>query len=262
MAIIVDGRLMAFFLAIITFGLFYAMMYLGKHGREVKVRALPAMNAIPEAIGRAAEMGRPVFYTTGTAGLQLVNAAQGPQTLASISIMEHVARLCAKNGVRLDLFTPIPDALPLMQETLSNSYHLEGSTIEFNTDQIHFVPEYDPYVAASLGYLQRNRPASSLLMGGFSSEAVILGEAGNVIGAMQIAGTANTGQIPFLVATCDYVLISEELYAASASVSQNPDVLGSLQGEDYLKIGLVVLTIVGFLLALFGNSWLVGILKV
>lgn len=262
MGIIVDGRLMAFFLAIITFCIFYAMMYLGKHGREVKVRTLPAMEAIPEAIGRAAEMGRPVFYTTGTAGLQLANAAQGPQTLASVSIMEYAGRLCAKNGVRLDLFTPIPDALPLMEETLRNAYELEGSAVEFKSDQIHFVPEWDPYVAASLGYLQRDRPASTLLIGGFSSEAVILGEAGNAIGAMQIAGTANTGQIPFLIATCDYVLISEELYAASASVSKNPDVLGSLQGEDYVKVGIVALIIVGYMLAVFGNSWLVDILKV
>lgn len=253
---------MAFILAVVVFGLYYAMMYLGKHGRVVNVRALPAMNAIPEAIGRAAEMGKPVFYTTGTAGLQLANAAQGPQTLASVSLMEYAASLSAKNGVRLDLFTPIPDALPLMEETIMNAYHLQGSTVDFNPDQIHFVPEYDPYVAACLGYLQRERPASTMLIGGFSSEAVILGEAGNAIGAMQIGATANTGQIPFMVATCDYVLISEELYAASATVSKNLDVLGSLQGEDYVKIGIVALIIIGFLLAAAGNNWLVGILKV
>jgi hypothetical protein len=262
MSIIVEGRLMGFILAVITLGFYYVMMYFGKRGREVKVRALPAMNAIPEAIGRAAEMGRPVFYTTGTAGLQLVSSSQGPQTLASISIMEYAARLSARNGVRIDLFTPIPDALPLMEETLRNAYTLEGSTMEFVPDMIHFVPEYDPYVAASLGYLQRNKPASSLLIGGFSSEAVIMGEAGNAIGAMQIGGTANTGQIPFLVATCDYVLISEELYAASASVSKNSDVLGSLQGEDYVKIGLAALIIIGYILAVIGNDALIKILQV
>jgi hypothetical protein len=79
---------------------------------------------------------------------------------------------------------------------------------------------------------------------------------------MQIGGTANTGQIPFLVATCDYVLISEELYAASASVSKNSDVLGSLQGEDYVKIGLAALIIIGYILAVIGNDALIKILQV
>jgi hypothetical protein len=253
---------MAFLLLAVSLGLFYAMMYMGKRGGVVKVRALPAMEAIPEAVGRAAEMGKSVFYTTGVGGLSISNASQGPQTLASISIMEYAARMSAKNGVRLDLFTPIPDALPLMEETLRNAYELEGSTVDFNADMIHFVPEYDPYVAGCLGYLQRERPASTLLIGSFASEAVILGEAGNTIGALQIGGTAQTGQIPFLVATCDYVLISEELYAASASISQNPDILGSLKGEDFVKFGIVAVIIVGVLLALTGSRALVNILKV
>jgi hypothetical protein len=127
---------------------------------------------------------------------------------------------------------------------------------------INFVPEYDPYVAGCLGYLQRERPASCILMGGFASESVILGEAGNTIGALQIGGTANTGQIPFLVATCDFVLISEELYAASASISSDPNILGSLKGEDIVKMLLVGLVFAGYLLALVRNDLLIKFLGV
>jgi hypothetical protein len=254
--------LIALALLIIICGLFYIFMYQGAKGKEIYVRRLPAMNALPEAIGRCAEMGKPLFYTTGVGGLKLSNASQGPQTLASISIMESAAKLCAKNGVRIDVFTPIADALPLIEETLRMSYLVEGSSEEFNRDMINFVPEYDPYVAGCLGYLQRERPASCILMGGFASESVILGEAGNTIGALQIGGTANTSQIPFLVATCDFVLISEELYAASASISNDPNILGSLKGEDFVKMLLVGLVLVGYLLALVRNDLLIKLLGV
>lgn len=99
-------------------------------------------------------------------------------------------------------------------------------------------------------------------MGGFYYEAVCIGEAGNTIGAMQIGGSANTHQLPFLVATCDYTLIMEELYAASAEISGNLDVIGSLRGEDILKFFVLILLGVGFILALVNNNSLISLLKV
>ena len=59
---------------------------------------------------------------------------------------------------------------------------------------------------------------------------------GNSIGAIQIAGTAQPAQLPFFVAACDYTLIGEEFFAASAYLSGEPDQLGSLKGQDVGKI--------------------------
>jgi hypothetical protein len=89
-------------------------------------------------------------------------------------------------------------------------------------------------------------------MGGFYYESVVIGEAGNHIGAMQIGGTNNTHQMPFLVATCDYMLLAEELFAAGASISRSRDMLGSIKGEDIMKFILVALIGVGFLLGAAG----------
>jgi hypothetical protein len=51
-------------------------------------------------------------------------------------------------------------------------------------------------------------------------------------------------QLPFFVAACDYTLIGEEFFAASAYLSGEPDQLGSLKGQDVGKVlvacGLVV----------------------
>lgn len=247
MAIIVPGRLMSFIILILTFGLMYYFMYLGRRGYKVKVRTLPAMVAIPEAVGRAAEMGAPLFWTPGIAG-NLNDSTQGPQVLASISILEYVAELCVQAGVEIAAFCPLPDALPLVEEALRTAYLSQGKPEEFDVGIIRFVEGQSAYLTAVLGYFQRERPASNILVGGFYYEAVVMGEAGNAIGAMQIGGTNNTHQMPFLVATCDYMLLAEELYAAGASISDDPDLLGSIKGEDLVKFILIALTAVGFLL--------------
>jgi hypothetical protein len=261
--IIQDTKFVALLLLIASFVLFYAYMALAKGGMKIKARTFPAVAAIPEAIGRAAEMGRPVYYSTGMGQGTLNNQLNGPQTLAGISILGYTTRLCAKSGVKLTYFTPIADSLPLVEETMRTAYMAEGKPEEFDAaTMINFQNDQSPFLTASLGWIQREKPASTLLLGGFYYEAVVIGEAGNTIGAMQIGGSANTHQLPFLVATCDYTLIMEELYAASAEISGNPDVLGSLKGEDILKFFVLILLGLGFVLALVNNNALISLLKV
>jgi len=259
---LVAGRVVPFFLLVLAFALFYFFMDQAKRGVTIRARTFPAVAAIPEAIGRAAEMGKPVYYSTGFGQLTLNNAMNGPQTLAGISILGYTTKLCARNGVRLTYFTPIADSLPLVEETMRTAYLAEGKPEEFiPVTAINFQQDQSPYLTASLGWIQRERPAASILLGGFYYEAVVLGEAGNTIGAMQIGGSANTHQLPFLVATCDYTLIMEELYAASAEISGNPDVLGTLRGEDFLKYITIAIVAIGFLLGLANSKALIDILR-
>lgn len=79
----------------------------------------------------------------------------------------------------------------------------------------------------------------------FFAESLILSETGNAVGAIQIAGTAQPAQLPFFVAACDYTLIGEEFFAASAYLSGDPDQLGSLKGQDVGKILVTVLVLIG-----------------
>ena len=261
MAVIVEGRVMAFIVLLLSYGLFYLFMYLGKMGREIYIRTLPAMAAIPEAVGRCAEMGRPLYYTTGIgADDGIHDMSQGPQQIASISIMGYVARECVKAGVKIDSFIPLPSALPLAEETLRTAYLAEGRPEEFSRDMITFISGQSAYLTGTLGYFQRERPASNILIGGFYYESVVIGEAGNTIGAFQIGGTNNTHQMPFLIATCDYMLLAEELFAAGASISKDPDMLGSLKGEDLVKFIFIALMAIGFLLGLGNVPTLIDIL--
>jgi hypothetical protein len=52
-------------------------------------------------------------------------------------------------------------------------------------------------------------------------------------------------QLPFFVAACDYTLIGEELFAASAYLSKDPKLLGSLKGQDVGKFIFLLVILVG-----------------
>jgi hypothetical protein len=69
---------------------------------------------------------------------------------------------------------------------------------------------------------------------------------------VQIAGTAELTQLPFFITACDYTLIGEELYAASAYLTRDPTLLANLKAADALKIAAMVFIVTGVVLATAG----------
>ena len=61
---------------------------------------------------------------------------------------------------------------------------------------------------------------------------------------------------------CDYTLIGEELYAASAYLGREPVLLGSLKAQDYAKAAIIVLAITGIVAANFGWTYFTELFQV
>ena len=89
---------------------------------------------------------------------------------------------------------------------------------------------------------------------------MLFAEAANLAGASQIGGTANYHQLPFFVASCDYTLIAEEIFAAGTYLSKEPSEVGGLTAQEVGKALAVLFIIVGSVLTTLGND-LYDILK-
>jgi hypothetical protein len=100
-----------------------------------------------------------------------------------------------------------------------------------------------------MGTIIRERAASNYMFGQFYAESLILAEAGNQVGAIQVAGTPAITQIPFFVATCDYTIIGDEYYAATAYLTRDPVLSGSLLGQDRGKMLILGTALLGILVA-------------
>lgn len=217
-----------------------AFILIAKSGRELYIRKIPGLEAVDEAVGRATEMGRACLFVPG---IQDINDIQ---TVAGITVLSRVASLTAEYGARLEVPTARSLVMTTARETVEASYLAEGRPDAYRQDDIYYLTdEQFGYVAAVTGAMSREKPAACFYMGAFFAESLILAEVGNAVGAIQVAGTAQPSQLPFFVAACDYTLIGEEFFAASAYLSGEPIQLGSLRGQDVGKMLVAALLVIG-----------------
>lgn len=219
-----------------------------RRGATMFIRPLAALKAVEEAIGRATEMGRPVLYVPGLGDMSEVG------TLASITILTRVARRTAEMGCDLEVPGYDPVAATIMEGAVRQSYAQAGRADSYRTGTVHYVAAQQfAYVASVVGYMLRERPATNIFMGPFYAESLFLAETGNLTGAIQIAGTDQVTQLPFFVCACDYTLLGEELYAASAYLGREPIQLATIAAQDWAKalaaavvVGAAALTALGY----------------
>lgn len=215
-----------------------------RRGRPMKVRRIAALEAIDNAVGRATEMGRSILFVPGIQDMDNI------QTVAGITVLGHVSKTAAEYDATIEVPTSRSLVMEAARETVQASYLAAGRPDAYNADLIRYITdEQFGFVAYVSGRMVREKPATCFYMGCFFAESLILAETGNAIGAIQIAGTAESSQLPFFVAACDYTLIGEEFMAASAYLSGEPDQMGSLKGQDAGKAIAAVLIIAGVLLA-------------
>jgi hypothetical protein len=220
-------------------------------GKKPFLRRIPGIDAIEEAIGRATEMGRPVLYVPG------IQDIEDMQTVQALIILESVAKTTARYETPIKVPVSYPIPFTIAQEMVKSGYVHAGRAEQYDPESVQFVsPEQFAYVAAVTGVMMRDKPGAHIFLGAFFAESLLLAEAGHATGAIQVAGTANADQLPFFVVACDYTLIGEELFAASAYLSGEPKLVGSLKGADLMKIAIILLVVVGCVLETFGQHGL------
>ncbi|MGQ9519515.1 MAG: DUF6754 domain-containing protein [Candidatus Fervidibacter sp.] len=204
-------------------------------GKKLHIRRLPAIDAIEEAVGRATEMGRPMLFVPGLADVNVV-------TFQAISIAAHIARLAARYRSRIIMPITNTVILTMAEQVLKEAYAEGGSPDAFRPEDIRFLSgEQFAFASGVVGLMNRERVAANFFFGDFAAESLILAETGQSLGAIQIAGTPSTLQIPFFIAACDFTVIGEEYYAVTAYLTREPILLGSVWGQDICRIILAAI---------------------
>jgi len=243
------------FLAIIIFsGILIFNTRRAQRGDEIFLRTIPGLKAVEEAVGRSTEMGKPVLFVPGISDMDQV------ETVAGVIVLSHVSKMTARYETPLNVPVSRAIVMKAAREACKESYLVEGRPDMFHEDMVHYVTdEQFAYAAGVNGIMVREKPAACVYMGKFYAESLILAETGNSIGAIQIAGTASQSQIPFFVTACDYTLIGEEFFAASAYLSDKPELVGAVKGQDMIKMIILVLTIGGVFMRVLFDAGLLNL---
>jgi len=245
-------------------GIVLAFIQIARRNPNLFIRRIAGLEAVDEAIGRATEMGRSVYFVHGLGSMGEL------ATIAAVNVLSRVARRAADYDTRITVTNINPIVMAVSQEVVQQAYTEAGRPDAYDPDDVALsATSQFSYAAAVTGRMVRERPAAIFLIGSFMAESLLLSETGASTGAIQVAGTDSEHQLPFFITTCDYTLIGEELYAASAYLSREPRMLGSLRGQDIGKAFMMIAMVVGVILltiavavAWFDADWITHLVKV
>jgi len=254
-----EGKTFLFGSVIFVSLVFYYYIDQARRGEEIFLRPIAGLKAIEEAVGRATEMGKPVLFVPGISDLDQV------ETVSGLILLGNVAEITAQYETELDVPVARSIVMEAARETCKESYLKVGRPDLYSDSMVHYISDDQfAYTAGVNGIMVREKPAACFYQGKFYAESLILAETGNSIGAIQVAGTGSASQIPFFVTACDYTLIGEEFFTASAYLSKKPDLIGCIKGQDIVKLFVMISMIAVVILnGFFQAGWIdLDILKV
>ena len=121
-----------------------------RRGAPARIRTIPGLVAVEEAVGRATEMGRPILYTSG------VGDVRAPGVLASIGILGWVSEIVAHHGARL--VYPVNNALNLAigQQVVRDAWIRAGRADEARDDAVYFISaaQFDCGLLLQINFMQ------------------------------------------------------------------------------------------------------------
>lgn len=245
------ANLLVLFLLAFVAWVFFSTLRKARRGVRVNVRRIPGVLAIEEAVGRAAELGRPTVFSTGLTSVS-------PVLYAVLGVLHSVTRKVARLRTKIIVPQYTPEAMAIVEDTVRDGYRSVGREQNFDSQSIVFLSEEQfAYAAGYMGLVHREQAAACFLFGTFAAESLILAEAGQQVGAMQVAASVSPEQVAFFICTCDYTLIGEELFAASAYMTREPVQLSSLRAQDLVKVATFTIIIIGVICATL-QQWQIG----
>jgi hypothetical protein len=187
--------------------------------------------------------------------------SSAPQYLSSLRILEHVIRLAARLDCRVITTCWHVDAFPFNQEVVQAAYTKEGVPEKFRNEDVRFVAAEQFAAASAIQAMNfQENTAVQFMVGSLAGNtAIVLG--GKPHDCINFGGTATLHNMAIMVASSQHFLISAELFAAQAFLSQDEEQIGTLFGEELIKMLIVGISLVGVLALLVGSPILLDWLR-
>lgn len=250
---IVAGKTFHFLTFIALMAIIYAMIRQTMSGKiKPNVRPMASLQAIPETIGQAAEVNRPVHITTGVGQL---TTSVAPMTVAGMAILRRVCEICGELGVPVQYFSTNAYMIPPMQDMIRAGYEKANRPEMYDESMVQFVGGQRAFMASVMGYFGREKPAANIVAGATYYETYVVFGIGAVTeGCVQIGGTPRLYYQGTVAALSDYPFLGQELFAAAAAITEQTWDIGSLRGQDISVFMCLAALLVTALLTMAGST--------
>lgn len=221
-----------------------------KKGKIPQLRSIVGFEAIKDLIGRATELGGVVHFTPGLRGA--LSGERAMDTVVGLSVLNYIARMAYRNEVHVICSVAQPENTAIGLAILEQAKIASGAE-EARPDVRYFGSGFAT-TTGILHTLAEENVAANIMIGSYGADAIIMAESAQKLGIMQIGGCATPGNLPFLMAICDYYLLGDEIYAAAALSTGSVEDIGILAASDIAKLIAAILLTLGMISATVGSD--------
>jgi hypothetical protein len=229
------------------------MWWFTRQARETKhfpFRPIAAFQALQGLLGRAAESGKRVHFTLGSAGIGGVHTVA---VTAGLDVFRYVADQGAAFGFSPVVTVADPTTMLLAQDVLYRAYRQAGLTSSYRSTDVQLIaPDATAFAVGAQDVINDETVTANVMTGHLGEEYLLMGEPGAQRRITQVVGSDDVGVQPLAVATANRALLGEELFAAGAYLARRPEHLASLRLQDVLRVGIVVAIVIGVVLRTLG----------
>jgi hypothetical protein len=240
--------IIALFLALLLGGLilfFYAI----NRRRWPVFRELPGFEAVPSDVAASVEAGARVHMALGEG--QIIGPGAEAE-LAGLTALAKIARAASVSD-RPPVATSSDGVTALLaQDVMYATYRQMRAEERFDHD-LGRLAGLGPagYTAGAMITPSADRASATILIGAMGSEAALIADTGAQRGSVIAAVTDPVGQAA-VFATTDNPLLGEELFAAGAYLKVHPMHAASLQAQDVLRWGTIIVILAAVVASTLG----------
>ena len=236
-----DTTLWSAFL-LIFFAIWMVGFLLVRRGVMPTLRDIPGYQTIRGAMAEAAEVGRPVHLSLGTAGIGDVFAME---SLTGLTALEFLGEQAATTANLPLVTTGDPTTMLFAQDTMIRPFKQRDQVEDYSPLNVRFIGGTAgnsgvAYAAGVMDILNHQNIAANFMVGRFGDEYLLMGEVAARRQIPQVAGSANPNALTFMQATANQVLMGEEMFVAGAYLTQSAWHIASLLAQDTARWILVV----------------------
>ncbi len=228
----------------------FAVLARRKGAKPRGIRSIEAYESLPATVGAAVETGRRIHISLGSG---VIGDATTAATISGLSALDQVASVAAISDKPPIVTTADGTAMFLAQDTLRGVYNRQNASEQYDplSAQVAGITPLG-FGTALTGLLKDEAVAGTVLIGSVGQEAVLLAEAGQRAKVTTVAGSDLPAAQAMLYATADQPLLGEDLFAGNAYINRRPGHLASLRAQDWMRVGICIVIIIGALLKTLG----------
>lgn len=215
-----------------------------------KLRRLPVIDFVSEAVRICTEEGRPFFFDIGSLGYTSSGGSSSALNVQAITpslidLYKEICKMSAEVGVRvLSITRSANTGLMLLDYGLAG--YTEGGHPElFSSSDMYYYPDNTSEVLGALEISNIYRPAAACVFGGHTQITnAFINTNLKAIGTYLIAGENWDTDNSINAIVADYVLFGEEMQVIGPILSGDPLQTASIIGEDFIKIAMIGVSVI------------------